>query len=140
MTADMFNMLAGLCSVLGLPAGLAGLWYAYKAWRKVLDVEEQQQRALQPIAITVECGGERVTLAYRPLRGQVSRAELLGIFGLFGGKERFDPDTLLSVLCSGKLSRVVGGDSAELVVALDKNQDDSLFARIKELNATCQSR
>ncbi len=81
-----------------------------------------------------------MTLAYRPLRGQVSRAELLGIFGLFGGKERFDPDTLLSVLCSGKLSRVVGGDSAELVVALDKSRDDSLFARIKELNATCQSR
>ena len=59
-------------------------------------------------------------MPYKPRRDQLSRGELVGILGLYYGKERFDPDMLRPILENGRLNQVLEG-------TLDGSASDELL-------------
>lgn len=99
-----------------LTAAVSAL-FAWRAWMRSTELLKanrlaaQRRRAPITIRLVATVGGERknLDLPYRPRRDQLGRGELLGILGLYYGKERFDPDILRPVLEFGVLSRVLDG-------------------------------
>jgi hypothetical protein len=69
-------------------------------------------------------------LPFKPRRDQLSRGELVGILGLYFGKDRFDADMLRPILENGLLNRVLEGaleestsdESLEIEVPLNSFQ------------------
>lgn len=95
-----------LTSLALLPISVFSLWAVSKL-RKRNRIREANART--PIRIVLEgTGGSRVELPYRPRRDQLSRAELLGILGMYGGKERFETASIVNKLLNdGQLDQVL---------------------------------
>lgn len=108
-----------MAPIAAIGTSLWGVLQAYRAWEssekgrmEAAKTEAQWNAPIQLILVSPE-GKERV-LPYEPARGQLTRAELLGILGIYGGKERFDANLLLTLLESGDLNKVTKGDTDTL--------------------------
>ena len=55
-------------------------------------------------------------LPYSPLRRELTRAEILGIPGMFSGKTRFNIPRLTEVFTSGQLQQILLGLSSEIKI------------------------
>jgi hypothetical protein len=108
-----------IAPLIGILTSIWGAAQAYRAWEtaqkgreEAAKIEAQWNAQIELVLIAPD-GKERI-LPYHPSRGQLSRAELLGILGLYGGKERFDANLLIPLLEAGDLSAVTRGDADTL--------------------------
>lgn len=86
---ELFNFIAGLCSVIGLVlAGIA----AYQSYKQRQETHEEKKRLNQKIKVTLLLtDGNKQLESPLPVelrRGELSRAELLGRLGMIPMKEK----------------------------------------------------
>jgi hypothetical protein len=101
-------------------------WFKSRRLIALKRNEEESRRA--PITIRLVNGKRTFELPYKPLRGQLSRHELLGLLGLYYGEPRFDPFVLQDVLENGSLSRILAGN------ATSGSEDNVLTIEVEEKN------
>ncbi|MFH1842620.1 MAG: hypothetical protein ABIF77_05390 [bacterium] len=130
--ANWVTFLSFIISVLGFG------FTAYTLLR-LRDEASRQRLDRDEIDIKVAYGTELVDLAYRPLRSQLSRGELLGIIGMYGGGGRFEPKDMLELVCRGDLNRVADGTSNQITIRLDAKDPlaEELFREIRTRNSHC---
>ena len=125
-----WDFLSRIDLLIGLVSVLIAAVFAVRTFMQTTTLLEANRRASRrreaPIRILLRrqrlaaepgLDVEQVELPYRPRRDQLSRAELLGVLGLYYGRERFDPTLLLPILHDGTLNRVLAGTD-------DASQDD----------------
>lgn len=91
--------------------------FAWWAWFRSTELLRANRRAAEkrraPITIrlvtSIDGQRESLELPFKPRRDQLSRGELVGILGLYFGKDRFDADMLRPILENGLLNRVLEG-------------------------------
>lgn len=118
-------------------AVLSGLaWMRSTELLKANRLSAQRRKALITIRLTAKVDGrlQSLDLPYKPRRDQLSRGELVGILGLYYGKERFDPEILRPVLESGDLNRVLEGqlDESSSDELIELEVDPSSFLRLQQ--------
>ena len=119
------NQWAGLLSsVIGIvSAVLAGLI-------RTQQVREKRMRE-QPIKLILVNESDdikRHVLGYRPRRDQATRAEILGILGMYSGSNRFESKNLVPILESKQFDEMIAGQRNELELRVS-NDDFGRFVR-----------
>lgn len=131
------NARAGWLTGLSFVITVLGFGYTVYGLGQVLSDIFRRRRDSDRVAIRLRFGDSDVVLAYRPLRGEVSRAELMGILGMYA-KDRFNPKVLdaLPVLAAGKLADVLEARSDEIVVPINPSHPDAkdYFGHVREVN------
>jgi len=108
-------------------AAVWGAWKAYRGWEAAEATkhaaEELARKLATPVTIKlVTKDGRELALPYRPLRSQLSRAEVAGVLGMFqppaqGGRLRqFNLPQLSEVFTSGKFDTILVGDTDVLEI------------------------
>lgn len=114
----------------GTFAASVNVWFGERREQKLRE---------QPIIIVIVCDAlAPCELPIRPLRQHLNRAELLGILGMYFGRDRFDPLELLPTIEPGvdglsPLNRVVKGLESRLTIQLTKAAFDRIRAGIPQL-------
>ncbi len=113
--------------------------FALLAWRKARliraqQVEDERLRAepIRLILVSAEGGDEHI-LGYRPRRDQATRAEILGILGIYSGEPRFESSRLVPILEDGTFDRMIAGQASELRVQVSQADFERFVHRDKEL-------
>ena len=125
------KLVGAMSDWLGAISAVISACFALMAWRKTKVIRQQQesdaQRRAAPIRLILVRTSDKQehVLGYRPRRDQASRAELLGILGMYSGNTRFESSYQVPLLESGEFSRMVDGTLSELRFPL--SPDD--FAR-----------
>jgi hypothetical protein len=119
---SFFNWLSRFDNVVGLFGAAFAIWGWVRTSELLAENREARRRRESPVTIRLRtsraaAGGsppawDEIALPYRPRRDQLSRAELLGILGVYGGKDRFDSRLLLPLLESGRFDAVLAGDDS----------------------------
>lgn len=125
---------------------LFGTIFSFISVLQLVVVLIRLRRQNDPITITIlSPEGERCVLPFKPLRKDVTRAEILGILGVFHGPD-FQLPELVSFLCADRISAVQRGEAVSIDIALDAGLDkdrkngvtaQSTFERIKGIATTC---
>lgn len=93
-------------------AVLSGLaWLRSTELLKANRISAERRKAAITIRLLTVVDGNTKTLDLpcKPRRDQLSRAEVVGILGLYYGERRFSPAVLRPILENGSLSRVIEG-------------------------------
>lgn len=109
--------LASVDTFLSLVAAFFAGWAWLKTTELIRTNREARERKEAQIAITLsdqESNPPRQwTAPYRPRRDQLSRAELMGILGVYAGGPRYELSQIRETLESGELDRVLNGEQNE---------------------------
>lgn len=131
VSAARANWVTALSFLISVPGFGFTLWTLIR----MRSDAERARRGREEISISVRFGDAAERLWYRPRRSQVTRGELLGIIGMFGGSERFEPAGLIQTI-QDELKRVEDGKSDHLTIPLDQGDERSarLFREIRKRN------
>lgn len=131
-------------------AGLLAAFFSFKNWMRTTQLLKSNREAFErqkaPITIKLRTpdpsvveGYDEVTIPYHPRRDQLSRSELVGILGLYYGKDRFPSQPLIPMLQHGTLNRVLEGASSDdsdetLIIELEQEMFDAFKEAIEKLS------
>lgn len=124
---------------IGVLSAVISAVFAGLAWRKTRLIRQQQQADEQRRAAPIRLILVRTTdqqehvLGYQPRRDQASRAELLGILGMYFGSPRFDSSYQVRLLESGEFSHMVDGSVSELRLPMSPDDFAIIADRDKKL-------
>jgi hypothetical protein len=116
--------------------------FALLAWRKARQIRQVQadedRRRSEPIRLILENEQtqEGHVLGYRPRRDQATRAEILGILGMYYGEPRYESSKLVPILESGDFDRMISGSTSELRFRVSKDDFERFRKRDQELQAS----
>lgn len=118
-------------------------WWAWVRSTQLLKanrIAAERRMAAITIRLVTLVDGQcmMLELPYKPRRDQLSRAEIVGILGLYYGEQRFSPAVLRPILDNGSLNRVIEGklDDSTSDEILEIPVDVEFFSRVEqELNA-----
>lgn len=132
----MFTAINEFIGPLANMIGVGSALLAGLAWWKARQIRaadlEQERLDEQPIQIIIFCEGEQLTLPYTPRRDQMSRAELLGILGMYyPGPNRFELDPT-STFESGAFNDMLEGKSGSLTVRCTQTEFEQFKSSIGE--------
>lgn len=97
-------------SIVGLVAAVFACWGWFKTTELLRSNREVRMRREALITIILETeGNSDLEIPYKPRRDQLSRAELLGILGLYCGETHFDRSLLFNILQDGTFDRILAG-------------------------------
>lgn len=125
-------------------AVLSGLaWLQSTELLKINRISAERRKAAITIRLATVVDGNTKTLdlPYKPRRDQLSRAEVVGILGLYYGERRFSPAVLRPILENESLSRVIEGrlDDSTSDEVLEIPVDAEFFSRVEnELKTSSQ--
>lgn len=128
--------------VIGFVSGFVGIIsavFAVLAWNKGRMIRETMNQDLRRNAenirlILVRDGDrEEHVLGYRPRRDQATRAEILGILGMYSGEARFESSRLVPILESGDFDRMISGSTNELRFTMSAGDYDRFVKRDRSL-------
>ena len=134
--------------VVGFVSALIGIFstvFAVLAWRKARQIRQVQvedaRRRAEHIRLILVCEGtqEEHVLGYRPRRDQATRAEILGILGMYYGEERYKSERLVPILEGGQFDHMIGGDTSDLRFPVSKEDFDRFKRRDRELQPSTQA-
>lgn len=122
MFTSINDILGPIANMVGVgSAVLAGLAW-FKAWQIRNADLEQERLDEEVIQIIIASETEQLTLPYAPRRDQMSRAELLGILGMYyPGPQRFELDPT-ATFESGAFNEMLEGKSASLTVRCTQSE------------------
>lgn len=113
-------------------------WWAWVRSTQLLKVNrisaERRKAAITIRLMTIVNGNTKtLDLPYKPRRDQLSRAEVVGILGLYYGERRFSPTVLRPILENESLSRVIEGrlDDSPSDEVLEIPVDAEFFAHVE---------
>lgn len=134
MSWPNFDQINAILNFAAACIGILSAVFAVLAWRKARQIRQAQRdderRRSEPIRLRLanESTGEEHVLGYRPRRDQATRAEVLGVLGMYLGKPRFESSKLVPILESGEFDRMISGLTSE--VRFPVSADD--FERLKK--------
>jgi hypothetical protein len=115
--------------------GIVSAVFAVLAWNKsrmIRDTMNQDlRRNAENIRLILVREGDRQehVLGYRPRRDQATRAEILGILGMYSGESRFESSRLVPILESGDFDRMISGSTNELRFTMSDADYDRFVKR-----------
>lgn len=130
--------------IAAVSAVLSGFaWLRSTELLKANRISTERRRAAITIRLMSVVDGNTKTLdlPYKPRRDQLSRAEVVGILGLYYGERRFSPAVLRPILENESLSRVIEGklDDSTSDEVLELPVDAEFFSRVEnELKTSSQ--
>ncbi len=113
-TIEFLSYVEWMLSLIVITLQLLVMLRLSKIWRKNRE-REAKARSLITLRLRGPMNAPQseqrdFEIPYRPRRDQLSRSELLGILGMYYGRERFDSKSLRRILEDGDLDRVLAGD------------------------------
>jgi len=96
-----------LAPIVGLAASC---WTLINTARLLVSARRREKMENEEIIIVISSFNKEVELPYRPGRKSLSRAELLGILGMFAHNGRFSLSLLTEIFTYGEFNRVMRGE------------------------------
>jgi hypothetical protein len=128
----ILNFAAAFISIVSAVfAGLA--WRKARQIRQVQAEEERRRSGHIRLILADEQTGEEHVLGYRPRRDQATRAEVLGILGMYSGETRFESSKLVPILEGGEFDRMISGSTSELRFRVSGDDFERLRRRDEKL-------
>lgn len=132
VSSDLANWLTTVSFVISVVGFGYTAFVLYQLWIEA----RSRRRETDEVTITIHLGAESESLSYRPLRRDVSRAEIQGVLGMYN-PQRFDPSAmdLLEALSRGVLKDIASARTDRLDLALDPSQESSrsLFDQVRAI-------
>lgn len=125
--------------------GILTALFALFAWQKARSIrrtqKEELERDAEPIRLVLVRGsdGNEHVLGYQPRRDQATRNEVLGILGMYYGKDRFDSSHLVPILENGDFGRMIAGESSQLRFTVSAADYERFTQRDRELGGAAET-
>jgi hypothetical protein len=134
-TWQAFELTVTIIGFISSFVGIVSAVFAVLAWNKsrmIRDTLNQDlRRNAENIRLILVREGDRQehVLGYRPRRDQATRAEILGILGMYSGESRFESSRLVPILESGDFDRMISGSTNELRFTMSDADYDRFVKR-----------
>ena len=139
MSWQSFEQINTILNFVAALIGILSAVFVVLAWRKARQIreaqagEERRRSGHIRLILSNEKTGEEHVLGYRPRRDQATRAEVLGILGMYSGEVRFESSKLVPILESGEFDRMISGSTSELQFQVSADDFERLKRRDEKL-------
>ena len=139
MSWTAFEAMNTILNFVAALIGIVSAVFVVLAWRKARQIrraqadEERRREEHIRLILVDDRTSEQHVLGYRPRRDQATRAEVLGILGMYSGEGRFESSKLVPTLESGEFDRMISGSSSELRFRVSADDFERLKRRDQEL-------